>query len=92
MLPSPAPRVLSGVLASQTATLLDERARLPIVVIDGAHLLTNTDLEALRMLMNSDMDTRSYFAMLLIGQPTLRRRFEYLRSWGPVSLTFGATG
>ncbi|MDJ0325192.1 AAA family ATPase [Cryobacterium sp. PH31-AA6] len=74
------PAFFSGVLASQTAALLagelDERARLPVVVIDEAHLLTNTDLEALRMLTNSDMDTGSHFAMLLIGQPTLRRRLK----------------
>ncbi|WP_160141015.1 ExeA family protein [Cryobacterium shii] len=74
------PAFFSGVLASQTAELLagelDERARLPVVVIDEAHLLTNTDLEALRMLTNSDMDTGSHFAMLLIGQPTLRRRLK----------------
>ena len=40
------PVFFSGVHASQTATLLagelDERTRLPVVVIDEAHLLTNT--------------------------------------------------
>lgn len=75
-----APAFYSGVLASQTAALLagelDERARLPVVVIDEAHLLTNTDLESLRMLTNSDMDTGSHFALLLVGQPTLRRRLK----------------
>lgn len=74
------PAFYSGVLASQTARLLagelDERARLPVVVIDEAHLLANTDLEALRMLTNSDMDTGANFALLLIGQPTLRRRLK----------------
>ena len=48
------PAFYSGVLASQTASLLaaelDERSRLPVVVIDEAHMLSNTDLEALRML------------------------------------------
>lgn len=70
------PAFFSGVLSSQTAALLagelDERARLPVVVIDQAHLLTNTDLEALRMLTNADMDTGSHFAMLLVGQPNRR--------------------
>lgn len=74
------PAFYSGVLASQTAALLagelDERARLPVIVIDEAHLLSNTDLEALRMLTNTDMDTSSHFSMLLIGQPTLRRRLK----------------
>ncbi len=74
------PAFYSGVLASQTAALLagelDERSRLPVVVIDEAHLLSNTDLEALRMLTNTDMDTGSHFALLLVGQPTLRRRLK----------------
>lgn len=74
------PAFFSGVLASQTAALLagelDERARLPVIVIDEAHLLANTDLEALRMLTNADMDTGSHIAVLLIGQPTLRRRLK----------------
>lgn len=75
-----APAFYFGVLASQTVSLLagelDERSRLPVVVIDEAHLLGNTDLEALRMLTNSEMDTGSHFALLLIGQPTLRRRLK----------------
>lgn len=74
------PAFYSGVLASQTASLLagelDERSRLPVIVIDEAHLLGNTDLEALRMLTNTEMDTGSHFSLLLTGQPTLRRRLK----------------
>ncbi|WP_292831733.1 AAA family ATPase [Microbacterium sp.] len=74
------PAFYSGVLGSQTAGLLtgelDERARLPVVVIDEAHLLGNPELESLRMLTNTEMDTGSHFAMLLVGQPTLRRRLK----------------
>jgi type II secretory pathway predicted ATPase ExeA len=74
------PAFYTGVLATQAAQLLagelDERARLPVVVIDEAHLLSNTDLESLRMLTSTDMDTGSHFALLLIGQPTLRRRLK----------------
>ncbi|WP_372700105.1 ExeA family protein [Arthrobacter sp. JSM 101049] len=74
------PAFYSGVLAHQTASLLagelDERSRLPVVVIDEAHLLANSDLESLRMLTNSALDTGSHFALLLIGQPTLRRRLK----------------
>lgn len=74
------PAFYSGVLAHQAASLLagelDERSRLPVVVIDEAHLLANTDLESLRMLTNTEMDTGSHFALLLIGQPTLRRRLK----------------
>lgn len=74
------PAFYSGVLATQTASLLagelDERARLPVVVIDEAHLLGNTDRESLRMLTNAELDTGAHFAMLLVGQPTLRRRLK----------------
>lgn len=74
------PAFYSGALAAQAASLLagelDERSRLPVIVIDEAHLLSNDDLEALRMLSNVAMDTESHFALLLIGQPTLRRRLK----------------
>lgn len=74
------PTFYSGGLAHQTASMLagelDERARLPVVVIDEAHLLANTDLESLRMLTNAGLDTGSHFALLLIYQPTLRRRLK----------------
>lgn len=75
-----APSHYSGALAAQSASLLagelDERSRLPVIVIDEAHLLSNEDLEALRMLTNVSMDTESNFALLLLGQPTLRRRIK----------------
>lgn len=74
------PSFYSGVLATQSASLLagelDERSRLPVVVIDEAHLLGNTALESLRMLTNTNLDTGSHFALLLIGQPTLRRQLK----------------
>jgi len=55
---------------------LDERGRLPILIIDEAHLLTNHALEALRMLTNTDMDATTTFSLLLVGQPTLRRKLK----------------
>jgi type II secretory pathway predicted ATPase ExeA len=74
------PQYAGGDLAAQAARLLagelDERGRLPVVVIDEAHLLANRELESLRMLTNTDMDTSSVFALVLIGQPTLRRRLK----------------
>ena len=70
----------SAKLATQTHQLLagelDERGRLPILILDEAHLMANQDLEAIRMLTNTDMDTTSSFAVILIGQPTLRRRLK----------------
>ncbi len=74
------PSFFSGALAAQAASLLagelDERSRLPVIVVDEAHLLSNEDLESLRMLSNVNLDTESHFALLLIGQPTLRRRLK----------------
>ncbi|MCU6480607.1 ExeA family protein [Arthrobacter sp. A2-55] len=74
------PSFFSGALSAQSASLLagelDERSRLPVIVIDEAHLLGNEELEALRMLTNVSMDTESHFALILLGQPTLRRRLK----------------
>jgi type II secretory pathway predicted ATPase ExeA len=47
-----------------------------VLVIDEAHLLDHVQLEGIRMLTNHDMDSRSPFAALLIGQPTLRRKIK----------------
>jgi type II secretory pathway predicted ATPase ExeA len=62
--------------ADALATEHAERGRTPILVIDEAHLLDHTQLEGLRMLTNHDMDSRSPFACLLAGQPTLRRKIK----------------
>ena len=67
----------SATLAAQAAGLIaaehGERGRVPLLVIDEAHLLTHDQLEAVRILTNSEMDAASPLACLLIGQPTLRR-------------------
>ena len=53
-----------------------ERGRVPVVIIDEAHLLSHPQLESIRMLTNHDMDSQSPFAALLVGQPTLRRKMK----------------
>jgi type II secretory pathway predicted ATPase ExeA len=53
-----------------------ERGRVPVLVIDEAHLLAHDQLEGIRMLTNHDLDSRSPFAGLLVGQPTLRRKIK----------------
>jgi len=62
--------------ASLLRSELDERGRLPVLIVDEAHLLDNRDLEGLRMLTNTDMDTATSFALILVGQPALRRRLR----------------
>lgn len=62
--------------ADALATEHAERGRTPVLVIDEAHLLDHPQLESIRMLTNHDLDRRSPFACLLVGQPTLRRRIK----------------
>ncbi|HEV7452864.1 MAG TPA: AAA family ATPase, partial [Pseudonocardiaceae bacterium] len=75
-----APRFHTSMLIPQASDALAtehaERGRVPVVVIDEAHLLSHAQLEALRMLTNNNMDSGAVFACLLIGQPTLRRRIK----------------
>lgn len=54
----------------------EERGRQVVLIIDEAHLLDNECLEELRMLTCADMDSSSPMSLLLIGQPTLRRRIK----------------
>ena len=53
-----------------------ERGRTPVLIIDEAHLLDHDQLESVRMLTNHDMDSKTPFATVLIGQPTLRRMIK----------------
>jgi len=74
------PRVHHATLVPQAADALAtehaERGRIPVLILDEAHLLDHPQLESIRMLTNHDMDSRSPFACLLVGQPTLRRRMK----------------
>jgi type II secretory pathway predicted ATPase ExeA len=74
------PRYHKASLIPQTTDLLaaeeHERGRTVILVLDEAHLLDTSQLEELRLLTNSEMDSHSPFACLLLGQPTLRRRIK----------------
>jgi type II secretory pathway predicted ATPase ExeA len=54
----------------------DERNRNVILAIDEAHLLTGEQLESTRMMTNHSLDSGSPLTILLIGQPTLRRRLR----------------
>ena len=74
------PRFFKAELMAQATNLLAaelaERHRRVVLIFDEAHLLTPEQLEELRLLSNSEMDSRSPFAMLLVGQPTLNRRLR----------------
>jgi type II secretory pathway predicted ATPase ExeA len=62
----------AAALAAETA----ERGKRVVLVCDEAHLLDGDQLEELRLLTSVDMDSRSPGAVLLVGQPTLRRRIK----------------
>jgi type II secretory pathway predicted ATPase ExeA len=74
------PRFRKNELVAQTMSLLDaeenERDRTTVLIIDEAHLLARDQLEEIRMLTNTDMDSHSPLAVLLVGQPTLRRQIK----------------
>ncbi len=75
-----APRFHHATLIPQVEAALaaeaDERNRHVILAIDESHLMTGDQLETIRMLTNGGMDYRSPLTILLIGQPTLRRRLR----------------
>lgn len=58
------------------AAEIAERGRRVVLVVDEAHLLAADQLEELRLLTNADMDSTSPFALVLVGQPTLRQRLR----------------
>ena len=45
-------------------------------LVDEAHLLSHDQLEAIRMLTNSDLDSASPLAAVLTGQPQLRQNMK----------------
>lgn len=55
---------------------LDEllnKQRIPFLILDEAHLLPEIAFEQLRLLLSTHMDSQSLAALLLVGQPELRR-------------------
>ena len=65
------PRAVDA-LAAEVA----ERGRRVVLVVDEAHLLVADQLEELRLLTGAEMDSVSPFALILVGQPTLRQRLR----------------
>jgi type II secretory pathway predicted ATPase ExeA len=55
---------------------LIEQGKVPVVVIDEAHLLDNETLEDLRLLTNADFDRSSPLVLILLGQLPLRSRLK----------------
>lgn len=53
--------------------LYQERRQTPVVIVDEAHLLGKDMLEEIRFLVNFHMDSVAPLALILAGQPELRR-------------------
>jgi type II secretory pathway predicted ATPase ExeA len=74
------PKFHRPALIAQTQELLaaetEERRKTVVLIVDEAHLLSTEQLEQLRLLTNTDMDSRSSLGLILLGQPTLRRRLK----------------
>jgi type II secretory pathway predicted ATPase ExeA len=54
-----------------------ERGRTPILLIDEAHILQHSGLDAIRLLTNHELDTGAPFATVLLGQPDLAGKIRY---------------
>jgi type II secretory pathway predicted ATPase ExeA len=74
------PRFHHAALIPQAQELLTaetaERGKRVVLIIDEAHLLDAESLEGVRCLSNIGMDQTAPFCLLLLGQPTLRRRLR----------------
>jgi type II secretory pathway predicted ATPase ExeA len=74
------PRFHHAALIPQAQELLAaesaERGKRVVVIIDEAHLLDAESLEGVRCLSNMGMDQTAPFCLLLLGQPTLRRKLR----------------
>lgn len=66
------PRLVAR-LREAFADLLTAKRRVPVVILDEAHLLTQPMLEPLRLLFSDQMDSLSLAAVVLVGHPDLRR-------------------
>ena len=74
------PRYLKAELMAQASDLLAaeaaERHRRVTVILDKAHLAAPDQLEELRLMLNTEMDSASPFAAILAGRPTLNRQLR----------------
>ena len=74
------PRFHKAEVMAQAQTLLaaeeSERHLREVFILDEAHLLSPAQLEELCLLTNSEMDSRSPFAAILVGQPMLLRQLR----------------
>ena len=61
---------------SVLADLISTQRKTPVLVIDEAHLLGHALIDPLRTLVSAQLDSQSLAALILIGQPDLRRMLQ----------------
>jgi len=49
---------------------------IPVIIIDEAHLLSAGMLEEMRFLLNNNMDSQNYMALVVVGQNELRTKLS----------------
>jgi general secretion pathway protein A len=69
--PYTASRMVTAIRAALDDLLTNKR-RVPLIIIDEAHLLTQPRLDQLRLLLSDKMDSQSLATLLLVGHPCLR--------------------
>lgn len=72
-----------------------ERGKHVVLIINEAHLLDTESLEGIRCLLNMGMDQSARFCLLLLGQPTLRRRLRqgmFTALDQPIAVRYAITG
>ena len=62
-----------GRIRSVFEDLIQNKHRLPVVILDEAHALPDPAFDQFRLLFSSNMDSQSLGALLLVGHPELRR-------------------
>jgi type II secretory pathway predicted ATPase ExeA len=63
-------------LQKALADLMDNEKKVPIVIVDEAHLLSREMLEEIRFLLNLRMDSYSALSLILTGQTELKDTFK----------------
>jgi ABC-type transport system involved in cytochrome c biogenesis ATPase subunit len=53
--------------------LIQNKHRIPVVILDEAHALPDTAFDPFRLLFSTQMDSQSLGTLLLVGHPELRR-------------------
>jgi type II secretory pathway predicted ATPase ExeA len=69
------PRLVARI-RSALEDLFAAKHRAPVIVLDEAHLLTQSMLDQLRLLFSDKMDSQSLATVVLVGHPDLRRTLQ----------------